>query len=197
MGSMKAKFIYEMLNELEILKGPSDEELNNWFENASEAEIEETKDTATGMGEGDWGDDIDPDMIEFLISKGVEFEPYYLSFVAEVHGLIHNDKSKRLFMAILNSGTDPTSTLKLAKEVKSRFGTYSLDLGAGSFKSELRQNPAREVIKECESLLSKIKNARTGFSLDTEMTKEDKKELKEMFDAVIEQIEDFIRTYNL
>jgi len=29
------------------------------------------------------------------------------------------------------------------------------------------------------------------------MTKEDRKELKEMFDAVTDQIEDFIRTYNL
>ena len=88
-------------------------------------------------------------------------------------------------------------TLKLAKEVKSRFGTYRLDPGAGSFKSEIRQNPAWEVIKVCQNLLSQIKNARTSFSLDTEMTKEDRKELKEMFDAVTDQVEDFIRTYNL
>ena len=90
---------------------------------------------------------------------------------------------------------DPT--LKLAKEVKSRFGTYRLDPGAGSFKSEIRQNPAWEVIKVCQNLLSQIKNVRTSFSLDTEMTKEDRKELKEMFDIVTCQIEDFIRTYNL
>ncbi|MHB8277565.1 MAG: ParB/RepB/Spo0J family partition protein [Candidatus Humimicrobiaceae bacterium] len=88
-------------------------------------------------------------------------------------------------------------TLKLAKEVKSRFGSYRLDPGAGSFKGEPRQNPAWEVIKVCESLLSKMKNTRTSFSLDTEMTIEDKKELKEMFDTVTCQIEDFIRTYNL
>ncbi|MBE3093420.1 MAG: ParB/RepB/Spo0J family partition protein [Actinobacteria bacterium] len=88
-------------------------------------------------------------------------------------------------------------TLKLTKEVKSRFGTYRLDPGAGSFKSEIRQNTVWEVIKVCQNLLSQIKNARTGFSLDTEMTKEDKKELKEMLDAVTNQIEDFIRTYNL
>ena len=88
-------------------------------------------------------------------------------------------------------------TLKLAKEVKSRFGTYRLDPGAGSFKSEIRQNPAWEVIKVCQNLLSQIKNVRTSFSLDTEMTKEDRKELKEMFDIVTCQIEDFIRTYNL
>jgi ParB family chromosome partitioning protein len=88
-------------------------------------------------------------------------------------------------------------TLKLTKEVKSRFGTYRLDLGAGSFKSELRQNPAWEVIKVCQNLLSQIKNIGTNFSLDTEMTKEDKKELREMFDSITDQIEDFIRTYNL
>ena len=88
-------------------------------------------------------------------------------------------------------------TLKLAKEVKSRFGTYRLELEANSFKSEIRQNPAWEVIKVCQNLLSQIKNAGTVFSLDIEMTKEDKKELREMFDAVTDQIEDFIRTYNL
>jgi ParB family chromosome partitioning protein len=88
-------------------------------------------------------------------------------------------------------------TLKLAKEVKSRFGNYRLDLGAGSFKSEIRQNPAWDVIKVCQNLLSQIKNARNSFSLDTEMTKEDKKELREMFDSITNQIEDFIRTYNL
>jgi ParB-like partition proteins len=88
-------------------------------------------------------------------------------------------------------------TLKLAKEVKSRFGSYRLDAGAGSLRGEPRQNPAWEVIKVCQNLLSQIKNTSTSFSLDAEMTKEDKKELKEMFDAVTEQIEDFIRTYNL
>ena len=88
-------------------------------------------------------------------------------------------------------------TLKLAKEVKSRFGTYRLDPEAGSFKSEIRQNTAWEVIKVCQNLLSQIKNARTSFSLDTEIAKEDKKGLKEMFDTVTDQIEDFIRTYNL
>ena len=88
-------------------------------------------------------------------------------------------------------------TLKLAKEVKSRFGTYRLDPEAGSFKSEIRQNTAWEVIKVCQNLLSQIKNARTSFSLGVEMTKVDKKGLKEMFDTVTDQIEDFIRTYNL
>lgn len=88
-------------------------------------------------------------------------------------------------------------TLKLAKEVKSRFGTCRLDPGAGSFKVKPGRNPAWKVIKECEHLLSEIKNAKTSFSFHTEMTREDKKELKDIFLAVTRKIEDFIRAYNL
>jgi ParB family transcriptional regulator, chromosome partitioning protein len=88
-------------------------------------------------------------------------------------------------------------TLKLAKEVKSRFGSCRPDPGAESFKVEPVRNPAWKVIKVCENLLSEIKNAKTSFSFHTEMTGEDKKELKEMFLAVTGKIEDFIRTYNL
>jgi len=88
-------------------------------------------------------------------------------------------------------------TLELAKEVKSRFGRYRLDLEVEKLKGEKRQNPFWEVIKVCESLLSKMKYTRTIFSLDKDMTSKDKKELKEMFDSLIYQIEDFIRTYNL
>ncbi|MCL5073985.1 MAG: ParB/RepB/Spo0J family partition protein [Actinobacteria bacterium] len=88
-------------------------------------------------------------------------------------------------------------TLKLAKEVKSRFGSYKLDLGVESFKGEKGQNPYWEIIKECKSLLSKMKNVRTNFSLDIDMTEEDRKELKKMFDSVTNQIGDFIRSYNL
>ena len=123
--------------------------------------------------------------------------------LTEKHGRalrkLKNDKDEiiRVSKIIKEEKLSGDETLKLAKEVKSRFGTYRLDLGAGSFKSEIRQNTAWEVIKVCQNLLSQIKNARTGFSLDTEMTKVDKKELKEMFDAVTNQIEDFIRTYNL
>ena len=88
-------------------------------------------------------------------------------------------------------------TLELAKEVKSRFGRYRLDLEVEKLKGEKRQNPFWEVIKVCESLLSKMKYTRTIFSLDKDMTSKDKKELKEMFDSLIYQIDDFIRTYNL
>jgi len=88
-------------------------------------------------------------------------------------------------------------TLKLAKEVKSRFGSCRADPGAESFKVKPERNTAWKVIKVCENLLSEIKNAKTTFPLHTEMTGEDKKELKEMFFAVTGKIEDFIRTYNL
>jgi len=107
------------------------------------------------------------------------------------------DEILRVSKIIKEEKLSGDETLKLAKEVKSRFGNYRPDLGVESFKSEPRQNPAWEVIKVCENLLSQIKNAKTSFSPDTEMTKEDRKELKEMFDAVTDQIEDFIRTYNL
>lgn len=88
-------------------------------------------------------------------------------------------------------------TLKLAKEVKSRFGSYKLDLEEESLNFKSRQNPFWEVIRTCENMLLQMKNARINFSLQINMTEEDKKELKEMFDAVTNQIEDFIRSYNL
>jgi len=88
-------------------------------------------------------------------------------------------------------------TLKLTKEVKSRFGSCRLDPGASGLKVKPGRNPAWKVIKVCENLLSEIKDAEATFPLHTEMTGEDKKELKEMFYAVTGKIEDFIRTYNL
>jgi len=88
-------------------------------------------------------------------------------------------------------------TLKLAKEVKTRFGSCRLDPGAESFKVKPGRNPAWEVIKVCENLLSEIKDAKASYSFHMEMTREEKKELKEMFLAVTGKIEDFIGTYNL
>jgi len=88
-------------------------------------------------------------------------------------------------------------TLKLAKEVKSRFGSCRPDPGAESFKVEPVRNPAWKVIKVCENLLSEIKDAAAGFPFHTEMTGEDKKELKELLLAVTGKIGDFIKTYNL
>jgi len=88
-------------------------------------------------------------------------------------------------------------TLKLAKEVKTRFGSRRLDPGVESFKVKPGRNPACKVIKVCENLLSEIKDIKMSFSFHTEMAGDDKKELKEILLAVTEKIEDFIRTYNL
>ena len=88
-------------------------------------------------------------------------------------------------------------TLKLAKEVKTRFGSCRPEPGAGDIKVGPGRNPAWKVIEVCENLLSEIKDAKTSFLLHTEMTADDKKELKEMFFSVNRKIEDFIKTYNL
>jgi len=88
-------------------------------------------------------------------------------------------------------------TLKLAKEVKSRFGSCRLDPGAETFKVEPVRNPAWKVVKVCENLLSEIKNAKTTFPFHTEMTGDNKRELKELLLAVTGKIDEFIKAYDL
>jgi len=88
-------------------------------------------------------------------------------------------------------------TLKLAKEVKTRFGSCRLDPGAETFKVEPERNPAWKVIKICENLLSEIKDIKTSFSFHTEMTGDNKRELKELLLAVTGKIDEFIKAYNL
>jgi len=88
-------------------------------------------------------------------------------------------------------------TLKLAKEVKNRFGSHSVYPKEETLKVKPGRNPAWKVVEACENLLSEIKNARASFSFHTEMTTDDKKELKETLLAVTGKIEDFIKTYNL
>jgi len=92
------------------------------------------------------------------------------------------------------SGED---TLKLAKEVKNRFGRRSVYPGEEALKVKSGRNPAWKVVEACKNLLSEIKNARASFSFQTEMAEDDKKELKDMLLAVTGKIEDFIKTYNL
>jgi len=87
--------------------------------------------------------------------------------------------------------------LKLAKEVKNRFGRRSVYPGEEALKVKSGRNPVWKVVEACKNMLSEIKNARTSFSFYTEMTVDDKKELKETLLAVAEKIEDFIKTYNL
>jgi ParB/RepB/Spo0J family partition protein len=92
------------------------------------------------------------------------------------------------------SGDD---TLKLAKEVKNRFGSLKLDEGLDGFKTGYKRSSFQKVIAACKDLLKEIKNAKAGFSLNSDMTTDNKKELKDMLLAVTEKINDFIKTYNL
>lgn len=86
-------------------------------------------------------------------------------------------------------------TLKLAKEVKTRFGSRSFYQEEAKVKPE--RNPSWKVIKACENLLSEIKGIRASFSFHTEMTVDNKKELKEMLLAANRKIDEFIKNYNL
>ena len=90
-------------------------------------------------------------------------------------------------------------TLKLAGEVKNRFrgSSSKIDWRTDSFTGKPGRSPAWKVIKECENLKLELKNVRTSYQFHTEMTKEDKKDLKEMLHTVIGKIEDFIKTYKL
>jgi ParB family transcriptional regulator, chromosome partitioning protein len=92
------------------------------------------------------------------------------------------------------SGDD---TLKLAKEVKTRFGSLKLDDELDNFKTGPVPSPSRKVIKVCKDLLKEIKNAAGSSSFHQKMTVDDKKELKDILLTVIEKINDFINTYNL
>jgi len=87
--------------------------------------------------------------------------------------------------------------LKLAKEVKTRFGSRSVYSENDTSKVKSGRNPAWKLIKTCENLLSEIKDIKISFSFHTEMTSGDKKELKETLLAVTRKIEDLIKTYNL
>jgi len=88
-------------------------------------------------------------------------------------------------------------TLKLAKEVKTRFGSRRVRPDEDTVKVRQERNPAWKMIKTCENLLLEIKDTRTSFSFHTEMTADDKKELKDMLLAVTEKIDDLIKNYNL
>jgi len=88
-------------------------------------------------------------------------------------------------------------TLKLAKEVKTRFGSRRMYPDNDTTKVKPERNPAWKLIKICENLLSEIKDIKTSFSFNTEITADDRKELKDMLLAVTGKIENLIKTYNL
>jgi len=87
--------------------------------------------------------------------------------------------------------------LKLAKEVKTRFGSRSVYSGEEVLKDKLEKGPFFNIVKACQNLLLEIKNIKEGSSFGTEITESDRKELKEMLLTVTEKIEDFIKKYSL
>lgn len=119
--------------------------------------------------------------------------------LTEKHGRalrkLKDDKDKILEVSkiIKKEKLSGDKTLKLAKEVKSRFGNYRLDPAQESSK----QNPFSKVIYTCQNFISAIKDLKTKFPHEEDITGEDKRKLKEMLDAVTTQIEDYIKTYNL
>jgi len=88
-------------------------------------------------------------------------------------------------------------TLKLAKEVKNRFGSRSVYPEEEAVKIKPKRSPTWKLIKTCENLLSEIKDIKVSFAFRTKMTANDKKELKDILLAVTRKIEDFIETYSL
>jgi len=88
-------------------------------------------------------------------------------------------------------------TLKLAKEVKTRFGSRRMYPDNDTAKVRSECNPAWKLIKTCENIISEIKDIRTSFSFQTEITAGDKKELKDILLAVARKIDDLIKTNNL
>jgi ParB family transcriptional regulator, chromosome partitioning protein len=123
--------------------------------------------------------------------------------LTEKHGRalrkLKDDKDKILEVSeiIKKEKLSGDKTLKLAKEVKSRFGSYRLDLAQKNLIESSKKNPFSKIINTCQPFLSAIKDLRNNNASVEELTAEQKKELKEMFDSLTSQIEDFVKTYNL
>jgi len=107
------------------------------------------------------------------------------------------DKVLKVSKIIKEKKLSGDETLKLAKEVKTRFGSRTMYTEEEATKVKLERNPAWKVVKACENLLSEIKDIKTSFSFSTEMTADGKKELKDLLLAVTGNIKVFIKTYNL
>jgi len=87
--------------------------------------------------------------------------------------------------------------LKLAKEVKTRFGSRSVYSEKEFLKSKTEHGPFFNIVKACQNLLLEIKNIKEGPYSSTDISENDRKELKEVFLTVTEKIENLIKTYNL
>ena len=123
--------------------------------------------------------------------------------LTEKHGRalrkLKDDKDKILEVSkiIKEEKLSGDKTLELAKEVKSRFGSYRLDLAQENPIASPKQNPFSKIINTCQTFLSAIKDLRNKNALEEELTAEHKKELKEMLATATSQIENIIKTYNL
>jgi len=87
--------------------------------------------------------------------------------------------------------------LKLAKEVKTRFGSRSVYSEKEFLKSKTAHSPFFNIVKACKNLLLEIENIKEGPYSNTDITENERGELKEVFLKVSVEIEDFIKTYSL
>ena len=123
--------------------------------------------------------------------------------LTEKHGRalrkLKDDKDKLLEVSkiVKEEKLSGDKTLKLAKEVKSRFGSYRLDLARENSIASPKQNPFSKIINACQAFLSSIKDFKNNFTPEEELTAEHKRELKEMLTDATSQIEGFIKTYDL
>jgi len=92
------------------------------------------------------------------------------------------------------SGED---ALKLAKEVKTRFGSRSVYSEKEFLKDKPEKNPFFNIVKACQNLLLEIKNIKEGSYVSTDISENGRRKLKEVFLKVSLEIEDFIKTYSL
>jgi len=124
--------------------------------------------------------------------------------LTEKHGRalrkLKDDKDKILKVSkiIKEEKLSGDKTLKLTKEIKSRFGSYRLDdLAHANSISGPTPNPFTNAINICQAFLIAIKDLRNNNAHQEELQLEHKKELKEILLAVTSQIQDFIKTYDL
>jgi len=87
--------------------------------------------------------------------------------------------------------------LKLAKEVKTRFGSRSVYSGKEVLKDKPEKSPFFNIVKACKNLLLEIKNIKEGSYVSTDISENERRKLKEVFLKVSGEIEDLIKTYNL
>jgi len=123
--------------------------------------------------------------------------------LTEKHGRalrkLKGDKDKLLEVSkiIKEEKLSGDKTLELAKEVKSRFGSYRPDLAHEDPIASPKQNPFGKIINTCLTFLSAIKDLRNNNAIEEELTAEHKKELKEILATATSQIENITKTYNL